>query len=181
MDFLSDALNDGRGLRVFAAVDDYSKRCIALECDVALPAARVLRTLDQAIEEYGKPTAIRTDNGPEFTSKAFDRWAYDRGIEQHFIRPGKPVENAFAESLNSRIRDEHLNLHCFSSVQHARDLSASWREDYNSHRPHSALAGLSPEQFLAGEGGGDRPRPHQLDLHQPTLLIGAHHESESNF
>ena len=105
MDFLSDAMTDGRALRVFAAVDDHSRLCMAFDFEVSMSAPRVTRILDQAIEIYGKPKAIRTDNGPEFTSKAFDAWAYAHGIEHHFIRPGKPVENAIAESLwRSRAR-----------------------------------------------------------------------------
>ncbi|MCR9248761.1 MAG: IS3 family transposase [bacterium] len=148
MDFLSDALTDGRTMRVFAAADDHSRRCVALDFDVALPAERVTRILDQAIETYGKPAAIRTDNGPEFTSRAFDAWAYRHGIEHHFIRPGKPVENAYAESFNGRLRDELLNQHCFSDLRHARELGDDWRNDYNFIRPHSALGGRSPEVFL---------------------------------
>ena len=153
MDFLSDSLVDGRALRVFAAVDDYPRRCVAMEFDLALPAGRVTRVLDRAIAAYGKPTRIRTDNGPEFTSKAFDAWAYAHGIEHQFTRPGKPVENAFAESLNGRIRDEFLNQHCFRSVRHACDLGRDWHDDYNELRPHSALGGRSPEQFIAERRG----------------------------
>ena len=122
MDFLSDSLVDGRTMRVFAAVDDYSRLSTTMEFDVALPSERVTRILDRAIEVHGKPKAIRTDNGPEFTSKAFDAWTYRNEIHHHFIRPGKPTENAFAESFNGRVRDEFLNQHCFESVQHARDL-----------------------------------------------------------
>ena len=153
MDFLSDALVDGRALRVFAAVDDFSRRSVAMEFDVALPAERVTRILDQAIETYGKPARIRTDNGPEFAGKVFDAWCYAHDIEHHFIRPGKPVENAFSESFNGRVRDEFLNQHCFASVRHARDLGSDWHDDYNELRPHSALGGLSPEQFIAEQRG----------------------------
>lgn len=165
MDFLSDSLNDGRTVRVFAALDDFSRLCTSMEFDVALPAERVTRILDRAIEKHGKPKRIRTDNGPEFTSKAFDAWAYKHGIEHHFIQPGKPQENAFAESLNSRIRDELLNQHCFSSIRHARDLGADWREDYNAIRPHTSLGDLSPEMFLAESAGS---RGSQQTLQHPT-------------
>ena len=166
MDFLSDSMSDGRSLRVFAAIDDHSRLCVAMDFDVTMSAPRVTRLLDLAIETYGRPKIIRTDNGPEFTSKAFDAWAYARGIEHHFIRPGKPVENAFAESFNSRIRDEFLNQHCFFSVVHARNLGADWREDYNAVRPHTSLGGLAPEQFLAeacrGHGPGKTLRHSQF-------------------
>jgi len=157
MDFLSDSLTDGRTMRVFAAVDNFSRRCVALEFDVALPASRVTRILDQAIESYGKPRAIITDNGPEFTSIAFDIWCHRNGIEHHFIRPGKPIENAYAESFNGRLRDEFLNQQCFESLGHARELGEDWRDDYNHVRPHSALGGLSPERYLAELPGGHGP------------------------
>ncbi len=174
MDFLSDAMTDGRALRVFAVVDDYSKLCPALGCDVSLPAGRVTRMLDQAIEEHGAPRAIRTDNGPEFISRAFDEWCYARGIEHHFIRPGKPVENAFAESFNSRVRDELLNQHCFTSIRHAQDLLDDWHADYNSVRPHTSLGGLSPEAFLSAQAGphGAPPEliPVPTDSNQPALV-----------
>jgi putative transposase len=172
MDFLSDSLVDGRPVRVFTCVDDFSRRCVALECDVAMPAERVTRMLDHAIGQYGKPRRIRTDNGPEFTARALDAWAYAHGIEHHFIRPGKPMENAFAESFNGRVRDEFLNQHCFRSVQHARDLSAEWREDYNQVRPHTALGGLSPEQHIAklrGPLGAHAASQRSNSPTQPTL------------
>ena len=120
---------------------------MALAFDVSLPAERVTRILDDAIETYGAPKAIRTDNGPEFTSRAFDAWAYARGIEHHFIRPGKPVENAFAESFNGRLRDECLNEHLFPNMRHAGHLIAAWRDDYNHLRPHSSLDGLTPREY----------------------------------
>ena len=176
MDFLSDSMTDGRSMRAFSCVDDFSRRGVALDVDVALPAERVTRILDRAIEVYGKPRQIRTDNGSEFRSKAFDAWAYEHGIEHHFIRPGKPVENAFAESFNGRIRDEFLNQHCFSSVRHAQDLSVDWLTDYNTFRPHTALGGLSPEQFLAELrgplGGHAAPRtPNSLTKQTKGSLL----------
>ena len=127
--------------------------------------------LDHAIGQYGKPRRLRTDNGPEFTARALDAWAYAHGIEHHFIRPGKPMENAFAESFNGRVRDEFLNQHCFRSVQHARDLSAEWREDDNQVRPHTALGGLSPEQHIAkrvGPSGPTQPQRSNSPTHPPS-------------
>lgn len=158
MDFLSDSMTDGRTLRVFTVVDDCSKLCVALVCDVSLPAARIVRELDRAIEIYGKPEAFRSDNGPEFIAKVLDEWAYTHGIEHHFIRPGKPIENAIAESFNGRVRDELLNQHCFSSVRHAVALAADWHADYNAVRPHTSLGGLSPMQYLEARAESDRSR-----------------------
>ncbi len=178
MDFLSDTLVDNRTMRVFAAVDDFSRTCLAMEFDVALPAERVTRILDLAIAKYGKPKRIRTDNGPEFTSKAFDAWAYAHGIEHHFIRPGKPTENAFAESFNGRVRDEFLNQHCFTSIGHARDLGSDWHQDYNAVRPHTSLGGRSPEQFLADLRGPHGAHADQNATNSPTQQQPLRHTPE---
>ena len=144
MDFMSDGLKDGRRLRVFNVVDDWSRFSPVIEVDLSLPARRVVRALEQAREQYGLPKSIVMDNGPEFTSRALDQWAHERGVELIFIRPGKPTENAYAESFNGRVREECLNQHWFESVDHARELCDAWREDYNSLRPHTSLGGLSP-------------------------------------
>ena len=97
--------------------------------------------LERLEETRGLPEAITVDNGPEFAGKAMEEWAYRRGIKLSFIRPGKPVENAFAESFNGRLRDECLNINWFMSVRHAREIIESWRQDYNEVRPHSSLKG----------------------------------------
>jgi putative transposase len=93
------------------------------------------------------------DNGPEFAGKAMDEWAYRRGIKLNFIRPGKPVENAFAESFNGRLRDECLNTHWFMSVRHAREIIEDWRLDCNEVRPHGSLNGRTPKEFVAAIAG----------------------------
>ena len=90
---------------------------------------------------------ITVDNGPEFAGKALDEWAYRRGVKLNFIRPGKPVENAFAESFNGRLRDECLNINWFMNIKHAREVIESWRQDYNEVRPHSSLKGRSPKEY----------------------------------
>ena len=154
MDFMSDSLKDGRTLRVFNVVDDWSRFCPAMEVDLSLSAYRVVRALEQAGELYGFPKSIVMDNGPEFTSRALDQWAHERGIQLIFIRPGKPTENAYAESFNGRVREECLNQHWFDTVEHARDLCLAWRDDYNHIRPHTALGGLSPSEFLLQSPGG---------------------------
>lgn len=124
LDFLSDPLTDRRALRPFAAVDSCSKLSPVLKCNVGMPAERVIRILDRAIELYGKRRAVRTDNGPEFRSRALDASYYGRGIKHRFIPPGKPIENAFAESFNGQLRYELIHRHCFSSVRRAQDLCA---------------------------------------------------------
>jgi len=158
MDFMSDSLRDGRTLRVFNVVDDWSRLCPAIEVDLSLSAHRVVRALEHAGETYGLPKSIVMDNGPEFTSRVLDQWAHERGIELIFIRPGKPIENAYAESFNGRVREECLNQHWFESVEHARELCEAWREDYNAIRPHTSLGGLSPEHFLQQGPSAQTPR-----------------------
>jgi len=147
MDFVSDRLADGRAFRAFAAVDDFGKRCTAIEVDTSLPGVRVIRALERAIEMYGKPRRLVMDNGPEFTCRAFVAWIVRRGIEPCWIEPGKPIQNAYAESFNSRFRDECLNQHVFLDLPEARDLIEEWRVDYNAIRPHSSLGGLAPDEF----------------------------------
>jgi putative transposase len=147
MDFMVDTLADGRGFRTLNVVDDFTKECVAIEVDRSLPGVRVARVLDRLAETVGLPEILVMDNGPEFSGRALDTWAYARGVQLRFIRPGKPTDNAFVESFNGKFRDECLNEHWFASVAEARALIEAWRIDYNSVRPHSALGGATPEQF----------------------------------
>ena len=124
MDFMSDSWADGRSYRVFHVVDDCSRVAVALEVDLSMSGERVGRILDQAAARYGWPSTIVMDNGPEFTSKALDMWAFERGVQLHFIQPGKPVRNAFVESFNGKVRDECLNLNWFTSLDGARQVVA---------------------------------------------------------
>jgi putative transposase len=170
MDFVSDALSSGRRFRVLNIVDDFSKLSPAIEVDTSLPGLRVIRTLERAIDLHGKPKLIVMDNGPEFTCKALDEWAWSRGISLHWIDPGKPIQNAYVESFNGRFRDECLNQHHFVSLDDARNLIDGWRDDYNSIRPHTSLRGLAPEEFLriVSEGSPSDTNPsgtqRQLEL-----------------
>jgi putative transposase len=147
IDFMHDTLGNGRVIRVLTVVDDFTRRCPLIAVDFALPAARVTRLLDELTLTTSLPRAIVCDNGSEFTSQAFDQWAHARGIELHFIQPGKPVENAFAESFNGRLRDECLNESWFVNLADARRTIEAWRRDYNGARPHSGLAGRTPDEF----------------------------------
>ncbi len=149
---MSDSLADGRGFRVLNVVDDATRQVLAAEVDSSLPGARVARVLERLVAERGRPGRIVVDNGPEFTSKALDLWAYEAGVELVFIRPGKPIENCYVESFNGKMRDECLNAHWFTSVAEARRVIELWRLDYNHVRPHSSLGGLTPVEF-AGEAG----------------------------
>ena len=139
MDFMSDALCDGRKLKVFPVVDQYNRKCHRIEVDTSINGVRVCRVLSEISQSQGLPEVIVIDNGPEFIGKALDAWAYQRGVKLHFITPGKPVENAYSESFNGRLRDECLNEHWFTSLDHARKAIEAWRQDYNNERPHSSL------------------------------------------
>ncbi|AHE31938.1 integrase core domain protein [Burkholderia pseudomallei NAU20B-16] len=105
--------------------------------------------MDRAARFRGYPKAVRTDQGPEFTSRALDQWAYASGVTLKLIQPGKPTQNAYIESFNGKFRDECLNEHWFTSLAHARVVIAAWRQDYDEERPHSALNYLSPAEFAA--------------------------------
>jgi putative transposase len=149
MDFVSDATITGRKFRVFTIVDDFTRESLALIVDTSLSGARIARELESLIAIRGKPEVITCDNGPEFTSKALDAWAYRAGVKLHFIRPGKPVENAFIESFNGRFRDECLNVHWFADLRETRTKIEAWRHDYNHARPHGSLSNLTPVEFAA--------------------------------
>ncbi len=152
MDFVTDSIVTGRRFRALAIVDQYSRECPAIEVDTSLGGARVVAVLDRLGETRGLPQTITSDNGPEFAGRKLDEWAYRRGIKLNFIRPGKPIENAYAESFLGRLRDECLNENWFLSMNHAREVIESWRKDYNGARPHSSLGGLTPQEYAANNG-----------------------------
>lgn len=149
MDFVHDQLVTGRAFRVLTVIDQWSRESVLLEANVALTGQSVVDALDAVAAHRPLPTAITVDHGTEFTSKAVDEWAYRRGVALDFIRPGKPVENAFIESFNGRLRDECLNVYSFESISHAQELIEAWRRDYNEHRPHGALGKLTPSEYAA--------------------------------
>jgi putative transposase len=147
MDFVTDRIVTGRRFRALAIVDDYSRECPAIEVDTSLGGRRVVGVLEELAEIRGLPEVITIDNGPEFAGRALDEWAYRRGVKLNFIRPGKPIENAYAESFNGRLRDECLNTNWFISLKHARDVIEEWRRDYNEVRPHNSLKGATPKEY----------------------------------
>jgi putative transposase len=187
VDFLSDALTDGRRFRIFAVVDDFTRECLALIADTSLPGLRVVRELEAIVAVRGRPAMIVSDNGTELTSLAMLRWSQERRIEWHYIAPGKPTQNAFVESFNGRLRDEFLNETLFVSLGHAREALASWKDDYNTVRPHSGLGNLTPAAYADGsapgtqrdgtlryvEGSAPRPvaSPSQQGSNQPGTLF----------
>lgn len=148
LDFVSDALSSGRRFRVLAVVDDFTRECIGLVADTSLSGLRVGRELDGIIERRGsRPKVIVSDNGTELTSHAILRWQEERRVLWHYIGPGKPQQNGFVESFNGRFRDECPNEHLFSSMAAACRIIEAWRVDYNTERPHTSLAGLTPAAF----------------------------------
>lgn len=148
LDFMRDTLASGRVFRTLNVVDDATRESLAIEVDTSLSGLRTARVLDRIAESRGAyPSRLVLDNGPECTSKALDLWAYQRGVELCFIRPGKPIENCFVESFNGRFRDECLNLHWFLSLADARRKIEAWRIDYNMVRPHGSLGDLTPEEY----------------------------------
>jgi putative transposase len=146
LDFVADALSDGRRFRILCVVDDFSRECLATVVDTSLGGVRVVRELDRLTAERALPRMVVSDNGTELTSCAVLRWATGR-LEWHYIEPGKPVQNAFVESFNSKLRDECLNEHVFLTLAEARETIEDWRYDYNHLRPHSSLGALTPIEF----------------------------------
>ncbi len=152
MDFMSDELYNGQRIRLLTLVDNFTRESLAIEVDERLGGHRVVEVLMQIAETRGLPETIRLDNGPEFTSRRLDQWAYLNGVKLDFSRPGKPTDNAFIESFNGRFRQECLNENWFLSLEDAKEKVEAWRTGYNNERPHGALGNLTPMEFaMAGE------------------------------
>ena len=147
LDFVHDAAESGRKFRALSVVDPYTRECLALEVDTSMGSRRVTRVLEAIIAERGVPQAVRSDNGPEFTSRHFLAWCLERKIEVVHIEPGKPVQNAHVESFHGKLRDECLNASWFQNLWDARSKIAAWRKEYNEERPHSSLGYATPSAF----------------------------------
>ena len=161
MDFMADALFDGRRLRLLTIVDNVSRVSPFIGVGFRYRGYDVVAALNLAVAQYGVPECIRLDNGPEFISKEVDLWAYAHGVVLDFSRPGKPTDNAFIESFNSRFRQECLNEHWFLSLEDATEKIEAWRSHYNEQRPHSSLGYQSPLEYLSG---ALPPNPGSLSL-----------------
>jgi putative transposase len=147
MDFVHDALANGRPFRVLTVVDQWSRQSPMLEAAASMSGHTVGAALDRVLAAGAVPRSITVDHGTEFMSRALEDWAFARGVQLDFIRPGKPVENAFIESFNGRLRDECLNVHQFISIEDAKAKIEAWRVDYNQRRPHSSLGHLTPNEY----------------------------------
>uniref|UniRef100_UPI004039673D IS3 family transposase n=1 Tax=unclassified Variovorax TaxID=663243 RepID=UPI004039673D len=160
MDFVSDSLSTGRRIKCLTVADDFSHECVSISVDWGISGKYVTRLLDQAAVFRGYPLAVRTDNGPEFTSRAFMGWAQAHGIRHILIEPGRPMQNGYIESFNGKFRDECLNEQWFETLQQARSAITLWRQDYNEVRPHSSCQRMPPSKFaeLHRQRAGDAAR-----------------------
>jgi putative transposase len=162
LDFVHGQMTDGRRLRILAVVDDGTRECLGLMADTSISGVRVARELDKIVAVRGRPGGIVSDNGTELTSTAILAWSDRRKVAWHYIAPGKPVQNAFIESFNGRLRDELLNETLFRSLPHARVVLETWRRDYNAERPHSSLGWQTPLAFAATWQGPSAQRDRAL-------------------
>lgn len=157
MDFLSDQLFDGSKIRILTIVDAFSKVSPAIAVRARYTGADVVRTLERVTDEYGLPKSIRVDQGPEFISKDLDLWAYMNGVELDFSRPGKPTDNAFAETFNGKVRAECIDQNWFLSLQDAQVKCEEYRQEYNNERPHSSIGQKTPIEFMKSIGATCHP------------------------
>ena len=161
MDFVHDSTARGQKIRMLNILDDCTRRCLRIEVDTSLSGERVARTLDQIIELHGKPQALLMDNGPEFTGKKLDEWAYRNNVKLQFIEPGKPTQNGFVESFNGTLRNECLNENWFANLEEAKRITEAWRRKYNEVRPHSSLKYLTPNEYTNNMMMAIPPRGNQ--------------------
>lgn len=161
MDFMEDSLYDGRRFRTLNLFDEGTREALAIEIDTSLPAARVIRVLEQLSESRDLPGQIRVDNGPEFTSAKLRAWCENHGIKLHFTQPGRPMQNGYVERFNGSFRREILEAHLFGSLDEVRDLAHDWITCYNEERPHDALGKLPPSLFRQQQTNQQNTQPHQ--------------------
>jgi transposase InsO family protein len=168
-DFLHDRTADGRPLKWFTLVDEYTRECLALEVGRGMTARAVGEVLAGVVRERGVPVHIRSDNGPEFIATGVRAWVAAAGLEALYIAPGAPWENGYSESFNGKVRDELLNAEEFDSVLEARVLAREWRQDYNHVRPHSALGYRTPAEFAVMAPRADSAAPRRPE--EPSVEV----------
>ena len=148
LDFMTDALYDGRRFRTFNVLDEGNREALAIEIGPSIPSARVIRVLDDLMRFYGRPARVRVDNGPELTAEAFVEWCTAHRIAIDYIQPGKPDQKAFIERFNRSYREEVLDAHLFDTLDQVREITEAWLEIYNTERPHDGLGQVPPLTFL---------------------------------
>lgn len=159
MDFVSDALFDGRRLRLLTVIDLYTRECLGICVGQNLRSTEVAEMLNTIALRRPLPQLLKTDNGSEFAGKMLDKWVYERGIHIDFSRPGTPTDNATVESFNGRLRQECLNENWFMSLEDARCKIEAWRIHYNQKLPHSALGWMTPSEFAEKSAGCQNTQP----------------------
>lgn len=183
MDFMSDALGDGRKVRVFNVIDDFNREALAIEAGLSFPSRRVVRVLEWLKHERGLPSRIRVDNGPEFISWKFKSWCENHQIEVLYIQPGKPVKNTFIERFNRFFREDVLDAYWFEDLDQLKVLAEEFRLRYNSQHPHKSLGRLSPDGYYrravnSGRRCGGKIQPAN-PIHDFTTINSF--KSSSNF
>jgi len=148
MDFMTETLYDARRVRVLTVIDEGNREGLDIAVGVSMPSRRVIRVLEALVVVHGRPSALRVDNGPEFTAQPFVDWCTGHGIAIHYIQPGKPDQNAYIERFNRTYRTEVLNAHLFESVAELQAITDAWLVVYNQERPHDSLGRVPPLTFL---------------------------------
>lgn len=149
LDFMSDALYGGRKFRTLNVIDEGNREALAIEASTSIPSVRVVRVLEELVATYGKPEALRMDNGPEFTAEVLRDWCRKHAVDPRHIQRGKPDQNAYVERFNRSYREEVLDAYLFASIEEVRGLTEEWIDDDNGERPHDSLNGLPPQVFMS--------------------------------
>jgi putative transposase len=178
MDFMCDTMVDGRKFRTFNVIDDCTREALAIEIDTSIASKRVIRVLQRLTTERGKPTAIRVDNGPEFTAAEFTSWCQQQGITIQYIQPGRPMQNGFVERFNGSYRKEILDAYLFFELEEVRQLTAAWIEEYNHRRPHEGLNNATPAEWHLRARCGNME--NSANSTQPTEFTTLPHRNSSN-